>query len=63
MPKNQPTIKMIPAMRKQAAVFFRAPDLFFESASKHVPAIKDMIPQANATNLLLSNAELIGPVN
>jgi hypothetical protein len=50
MPKNQPTMKMIPIMRKHAAEFRRNPDLFFEASSKQVPATKDSIPIPNATS-------------
>ena len=50
IPKNHPTIKTIPLMRKNAAEFLRNPGLFSEARSKQAPAIKDKIPIVKATN-------------
>jgi hypothetical protein len=62
MPKNQPTAKIIPIMRKNAAEVFRNPGLFSEARSKQAPDSKDMIAITNATKLFLSSANLIGRV-
>jgi hypothetical protein len=60
MPKNQPTAKIIPIMRKNAAEVFRNPGLFSEARSKQAPDIKDMIAITNATTKsLLSNNNLV----
>lgn len=60
MPKNQPIVKIIPSMRKNAADFFRNPGLFSEARSKQAPVSRNVIAITNAIGSLLSSAKSNG---